>query len=369
MKYVRNIWPDSILLSIIVLLTIVGMFVFMSASFGLLAREGAGWSSVLFSQIVLGLGGGLVLGLIAYMVPVSQMRRLALFVLVFSILLCIGVFIPGLGFRSGGATRWIHMFGFSFQPSELLKLSLVLFLASWMSSLGEEIKVLKSGLLPFIGIITITGGLILAEPDTGTFLVILVTAMSMFLVAGGRIKHVGIMLLCAVVLLSALIIAKPYVKERILTFFDPTTDPLGSSYQIRQVLLAIGSGGVTGRGFGQSLQKFQYLPEPIGDSVFAVVGEEFGFVGTTVIILLFLSFFLRCLTFAGRGQTKFNRLLGFGIVIMISAQAFLHIGAMVGIFPLTGVPLPFVSHGGTALMVTLIASGILLQVSRNQKQI
>lgn len=359
--------PDSVLLALIATLVVIGTFVFMSASFGLLTRTGAGWSGVLFSQIVLGLGGGVIFGLCAYILPVTTLRKYALYIFIIAAVACLLVFVPHVGMRAGGAARWIVLFGFSFQPSELMKIALILLLASWGAGIGEDIRTVRHGLIPYLGIVGIVGALIVMEPDTGTFLVIFGTSLALFLVAGGRIKHLSIVLGGALIMILILALVRPYVRARIESYLDSGNDPLGSSYQIRQSLLAIGSGKSFGRGFGQSVQKFQYLPEPIGDSVFAVLGEEFGFLGTTVIILLFLSLCLRGLFVAARAPTKFHRLLATGIVIMITLQAYMHIGAMAGILPLTGIPLPFVSHGGTALMFTLIELGMLLQISRDQK--
>ncbi|HEY4515477.1 MAG TPA: FtsW/RodA/SpoVE family cell cycle protein [Candidatus Paceibacterota bacterium] len=362
----RKYLPDSILLFIVCALVILGVFVFTSASFGLLTRDGATWTNVLFSQIVLGLGGGLLLGFIAYIIPLAKYRRFSLWLVLFAGLLCLILFIPGVGFYSGGAVRWIHLFGISFQPSEFLKISLIIFLAHWASIIKGKIKTSKEGLLPFLGFMGVAGVLIVSEPDTGTFLVMLASALGIFITAGGRYLHIAYIFLAGLLLVGGLVIARPYVRERIATFFDPDRDPLGASYQSKQALLAIGSGQLTGRGFGQSVQKYRSLPEPIGDSVFAVLGEEFGFVGTTILLLLYLSFFLRGLTIANRSSDEFHRLLGVGLAIMITAQAFMHIGALIGLIPLTGVPLPFVSHGGTALMFSLIATGLLLQVSNKQ---
>ncbi|HEY9583126.1 MAG TPA: FtsW/RodA/SpoVE family cell cycle protein [Candidatus Paceibacterota bacterium] len=360
----KSIFPDNILLFLSVVLLITGLFIFMSASFGLLAREGPGWSSVLFTQLILGLFGGLILGFFAYIIPLRLLRRFAVHIFILSVLGCLLVFIPGLGLKAGGAARWIVIMGTSFQPSEFLKLAIIILLSAWGAGLGNDIKTTRYGLIPFLGILGIVAGLILTEPDTGTFLVIFTTAVCMFLISGGKIKHLLSIILGMILLIGILALFRPYVRARIATFINPSTDPLGNSYQIRQSLLTIGSGRLTGRGFGQSIQKFQYLPEPMGDSIFAVLGEEFGFLGTMTLVLLYLSLFLRGLFVAARSTNKFNRLLASGIAIMIIVEAYLHVGALIGIFPLTGVPLPLVSHGGTALMFSIISLGLLLQVSR-----
>ncbi|HEY4518411.1 MAG TPA: putative peptidoglycan glycosyltransferase FtsW [Candidatus Paceibacterota bacterium] len=361
--------PDTIFLAITALIVCSGVFIFMSASFGLLARAGAGWGSVLFSQFALGLGGGLAVALVAYFVPLQFLRRYAFYLFILAILATLLVFVPGLGLKAGGAARWVLIGNFSFQPSEILKITLVLFLATWFASLGKDIQSARYGLLPFVGILAITGVVIVSQPDNGTFMVMFATAVAMFLAAGGRFLHLAYMGLGAVVLVGVLALTRPYVMDRIETFINPAADPLGGSYQIRQSLLAIGSGQATGKGFGQSTQKFQYLPEPIGDSIFAVLGEEFGFLGTLFVLALFIALGLRGLHIATRAPDRFSRLLVTGLVIMISAQAFLNMGAMMGLVPLTGIPLPFISHGGTALMFMLVASALVLSASRYHSSI
>lgn len=358
--------PDNIFIIITAILLGTGIFVFMSASFGLLARDGAEWGDVLFSQFALGLGGGLLAGLVTYSLPSRWLRRSAFYLFLAAILACLLVFVDGIGFSAGGAARWIHVAGFSIQPSEFLKIAMILFLSTWLSTIGSDVKSLRFGLVPFLGIIALVGILIIAEPDTGTFMVMLVTACSMFLIAGGKILHIVSIIVGAILLVGVLATVRPYVRERIVTYINPASDPQGSGYQIRQSLIAIGSGGLTGRGFGQSVQKYQYLPEPIGDSIFAVLAEEFGLIGSLTVIILFGALGLRGLSIATRVHDPFNRLAVSGLVIMIVAQAFLNIGALTGLAPLTGIPLPFVSHGGTSLMFMLVAVAIILSFSRYQ---
>lgn len=358
-----NLWPDSIFLGIFVCLIIGGTFIFTSASFGLLVEEGV-WGNILFSQLAMGLGGGLLLGTAIMLCPLSYFRRYAFYLMLVALIINLLVFVPGIGFSAGGAARWIHVLGTSFQPSELLKLVLVVFLASWMARAKGDLESARFGLGPFLLTMTIIGGIILSQPDTGTFLIMLGTGFVMFFVAGGKLSHMGLMILCGVILLVVLMLTRPYVRSRIEVFLDPSQDPLGESYQIRQSLLAIGSGQALGRGFGQSMQKFQYLPEPIGDSIFAVIGEEFGYMGTSLVTLLFVAFCLRGLRIALLAKNSFYRLLVTGIVIMTAIQAFMHIGANIGLLPLTGIPLPFISHGGTALMFSIAGAAIVLNISR-----
>ena len=363
-----NQGPDKTILFLVLILVVFGFLIFSSAAFGLLTRSSASLSSVLFNQFALGLGGGVVLGFLLYLVPVQTLRKYSIYAFGLFAVLTLLVFIPNIGFSYNGAARWIHFGGFSLQPSEPLKLAFILFFASWLTAFQDKLDSFKRGFLPTIGILAIPAILLILQPDNGTMLTFLAAGMGMLVAAGTKWKHIGVLALAGIILFGVLITVKPYALDRVKTFLDPSSDPYGSSYQIRQSLVAIGSGQVTGRGFGQSLQKFELLPEPIGDSIFAVLGEEFGFLGAGALILIFLVFGMRGLVLSGRLADPFARLATVGIVIIILAQAYLNIGAMLGVFPLTGVPLPFVSHGGTALLVALAEIGVLLKLSRYAKE-
>jgi cell division protein FtsW len=359
---------DTILLVTIILLVVCGFFIFSSASLGLLAREGARFSSVAFNQIAFGIIGGGIAMFVTSKIFYRNWRQYAFYIFIAATLLTLLVFVPGVGISHGGATRWIGIGGFSFQPSEILRIAFVIYMATWLSGMQQHLKSFKAGLLPFCGIIGFIGIIFLLQPDTDSFLITVAAAVAMFLVAGGRWRDIGIMALTGIVLLALLFVVRPYIKDRFMSFIDPSADPLGSSYQMQQSLIAVGSGGLTGRGFGQSIQKFEYLPEPIGDSIFAVYAEEFGFFGSVLLILLLASFTLRGYRLATHAQDQFGMLLTIGIITMIILQAFLNIAAMVALAPMLGLPLPFISHGGTALLSTLGAVGIILNISRYQKK-
>lgn len=360
---------DRTLLIIILILVTIGFFIFSSASLGLLAREGARFSSVAFSQIVFGIIGGGIGMFLTSQIYYRNYRKYAFYIFLATCILTLAVFIPGLGLSHGGATRWIGIAGFSLQPAELLKIGFIIYMATWLSGVQKQIHLFKQGTLPFIGIVAIMGGILLRQPDTDTFLLIGSAGVAMFVTAGGRWRDVGLMFLSAVILLAVLAFSRPYIMDRFTTFLNPLDDPQGKSYQIQQSLIAIGSGGFAGRGFGQSIQKFEYLPEPIGDSIFAVYSEEFGFLGSTFLIMLFSFFTFRGYRIASHAKDLFGMLLVVGFMTLIIMQAFLNIAAMLSLAPLMGLPLPFVSHGGTALLTTLTAVGIVLNVSRHQKKI
>ena len=239
-------------------------------------------------------------------------RQYAFYIFIATLILTLMVFIPGLGFSHGGAQRWILIGGFSFQPAELLKIGFIIYMATWLSGMHKQIGDTLKGTAPFAGIVALVGFVLLLQPDTDTFLIMAIAATAMFIVAGGRWRDVLIMGLTAVLLLAILAFTRPYIMDRINTFMDPGSDPLGSGYQINQSLIAVGSGGVLGRGFGQSIQKFEYLPEPIGDSIFAVYAEEFGFVGSLFLIMLLSFFTFRGYKIAAHATDLFGMLLVVG---------------------------------------------------------
>ncbi|PIP86793.1 hypothetical protein COV42_01030 [Candidatus Campbellbacteria bacterium CG11_big_fil_rev_8_21_14_0_20_44_21] len=357
---------DKPFLIITLILSFVGFFLFISASTSLLAREGARLSSVVFNQIVFGLLSGLLAMYLTSRLDYRFWKKYSFFFFLFTFFVSLLVFVPALGFSSGGARRWIQIGSLpSFQPVELLKLGFVVYFAAWVSNIRGKIKTFQYGLLPLIIIMALIALVLLRQPDTGSLVVIFVAGLSMFFTAGGRWKDMALSLLVASLLFSALAFSRPYIRDRILTFFHPEENTKSSSYQINQSLIAIGSGQFFGRGFGQSIQKFSYLPEPVSDSIFAVIAEEWGFFGSSILIVLFLAFALRGLKIASASKDVFGGLLGTGLVILITAQSFLNIASMLGVFPLTGMPLLFVSHGGTALFFALAEAGIVLNISKS----
>ncbi len=360
---------DRILLFIVITLVVVGFLIFTSASLGLLARNGASFSSVAFSQIVFGIiGGGLSMTLMSQMYY-RNWRQYSFYIFLITCILTLAVFIPGIGMEHGGAQRWLNIFGFTIQPAELLKIGYVVYLATWLSASQTNNSDFKHTTGPFLAVTAIVAFVLLIQPDTDTFFLIAASGMAMFITAGGKWRDVAAMFGIAVLLLAILVAFRPYLKDRFMTFLNPEADPQGSGYQIQQSLIAVGAGGFVGNGFGQSIQKFEYLPEPIGDSVFAVFAEEFGFLGSTFLIGLFAAFTFRGFKIATHAKDMFGMLLVVGFMTFIVTQAFLNIAAMLSVAPLMGLPLPFISHGGTALLVTLTAVGIVLNVSRYQKKV
>lgn len=356
---------DKLFLTSIVLLTIAGFFIFTSASLGLLARDGASFQSVALKQAI-GLFVGLAIFILMSKLHYKDLRKYAFYILFGALLLNLLLFIPAFSFNHGGASRWID-FGFiTFQPSEFLKIAFIIYFAAWLSKFKEKVSDFRIGIVPYIIIISILGALLLSQSDTDTLVVITLTGMAMLFSAGGKIRDIAIISLILILAVGTIIYVRPYVRERVMSFLRPGSDPNGSSYQLEQSLIAIGSGRLLGRGFGQSVQKFNYLPEPIGDSIFSVEAEEFGFVGSIFIIILFLLFLFRSMKIAVRAPDSFGRLTVVGIAILIVVESFMNISSMIGLIPLSGMPLLFVSHGGTALVVILGAVGIIANVSKYQ---
>lgn len=351
-----------------IVLIISGFFIFSSASLGILARNEAEFSSVAFNQLFIGLFFGSIACLFFARVDYHIWKKYSLIFFVGSIVLTLLVFAPKIGMEHGGAKRWIDLGFISFQPAEFLKIAFIMYYAAWLARLKEKTGTFSWGLVPFLIFSAILGAVLLAQPDTDTFAVIVFAALSMYIAAGAKWRHVLSIFIAGALVLTTLYFTRPYIKQRIDVMVHPVANDQTSGYQLNQALIAVGSGRFWGRGFGQSIQKFNYLPEPMGDSVFAVAAEEFGFVGSLTIILFFVAFGLEGLKIASKSQDDFGRLMSLGIVILIVSQTFINIGGMVGVLPLTGIPLPFVSHGGTALFITLIEAGIVMSISRNSKK-
>ncbi|MFA6273702.1 MAG: putative lipid II flippase FtsW [Candidatus Paceibacterota bacterium] len=359
---------DKFFFTVVILLITTGVAIFISASLGILARNEKIFYSVLFTQILLGLGLGFLGMYFCLKINYKFWRKYAFYFFLGSILLTAAVFIPKLGLSHGGAERWIKLGPISFQPVEFLKFGFVIYFAAWLSWAKNRVQDFKFGILPFVLMLTVIAAILFKQPDTKSFILIIVTGISMLFISGVPIKYLLIFILGSGIVLSALVFFTPYLQERVKTFIDPAQDARGSSYQIQQSFIALGSGGIFGRGLGQSIQKFNYLPEPQGDSIFAVLGEELGFIGTLSVIILYCLFALRGLRIANNSPDQFSRLLVTGIVILITAQSFMNIASIIGVIPLTGVPLVFMSQGGTALMIYLIATGIVLQISKYQRK-
>jgi len=304
------------------------------------------------------LGLGLISLFFTTFLPLPLFKKIAPAALLINILLLIIVLIPGISDSSFGARRWITIAGFNLQPTELIKLSLSLYLAAWLAK--------ERPFWPYLVILAVILGLIMLQPDLGTAIVIILTAVLVYYISGASLSYLLLIGVLGTASGLALILTSPYRKERLLTFLNPARDPLGSSYHIRQALIAIGSGGLWGLGLGQSRQKYQFLPQVTTDSIFAIIAEEVGFFGASLVILLLFAIVLRAFRIARLAPDNFSRLLATGIASWIGLQVLINIAAMLALVPLTGVPLPFISYGGSSLIVILAGIGLLLNISRFQ---
>ncbi len=356
--------PDYILLGTIIITLLLGLAALLSASVAESQKDSGGIYSYFIHQLIYGVGIGIIFGFIAYKVHYKKLRPLALPILLISLFFLILVFVPQVSSESGGAKRWISIYGFTFQPSELAKLAFIIYLAAWLEARRKTFKNWNASFVPFLIIVSILGGLVAFQPDLGTLGIISLTAASIYLVAGASLAQMGAIVVSGIGLLAALIKIYPHKMDRITSFLNSSHDPLGISYQINQALLAVGSGGLLGVGLGKSVQKYSFLPEPMKDSIFAVWSEEAGFLGAIFLIGLFLVIAFRGLRIARRSKDRFGQLVAVGITFWMISQAFVNIGSMIGLLPLTGIPLPLVSYGGSSMVVTLAGFGVLLNISK-----
>ena len=358
---------DYVLMSIVGLLIVFGIIVLASASTPAQQKLGSTYY-LLGHQLLLALIPGLLLAFLLSKIRLSLLKKWMPLFLLFNLFLMIMVFLPKIGAETGTAARWISLGPISFQPSEPLKLTFILYLASWLESRSKESKKKSQGnLIAFLVIIGFITALLTLQSDISTLGVIVITGILMYFFTKTPFWHIIVITLLGVLILFFLIKFAPYRLERISTFLNPEIDPRGVGYQIEQSLFAVGSGGIWGLGFGMSQQKFGLLPHPISDSIFAVLAEEAGFVGSTILVFLFLLFLWRGYKIGKGSSNTFFQLTALGITSWIVIQAFINMGAMIGILPLTGIPLPFISYGGSALITELAAVGILLNISKAKK--
>lgn len=291
-------------------------------------------------------------------IPYKKYYYASVPLLIVTIILLIAVFLPGIGIKAQGAQRWISIAGLNFQPSELAKLSVILYLSSWLSS--RE----KGRLTAFILLLSLILGLIILQPDLGTAIILGTVFFIIYFLSGSPLWHFFMLTPAAILSILLLALKSPYRYARLTAFLNPDNDPLGVSYHIRQILISFGSGGFWGVGLGASRQKYQFLPEATTDSIFAIIGEELGFIGAGFVILAFFFFLFRIFKIVKNSPDKFSFLLGGGIFAYFGCQILINLGSMVALFPLTGVPLPFISYGGSNLIISMYAVGILLNISK-----
>jgi cell division protein FtsW len=348
---------DTLLAIVVVLLVIIGIAMVYNSSVAIGVRDFSDQFYYVKEQLR-GLAIGLFLFSIFSFIDYRHWQKLTRPLVIVNIILLLLVFVPGIGIGALGARRWIRILGLVIQPAELAKFTLIVYLSNWLTQ--KE----KPKLIQFLLIVGFFVGLVMLEPDMGTSIVLVSIAFVVYFCSGSPLWHFLLMIPLVVTGGATMALAAPYRFARLLTFLNPDRDPLGASYQITQALLAIGSGGIFGMGLGMSRQKYAYLPEANTDSIFAVIAEETGFIGSVLLILLFYTVVWRLIKIAKSAPDNFSRLYTAGIVAWIGLQVALNIGAMMSLTPLTGIPLPLISYGSSSLVILLAALGIQLNISR-----
>ncbi len=359
---------DPVVVGLGVGLLILGLAMLMSAT-GPVAISRTGDSLYLVKrQLLLGVLPGAFLFVFFALVDYRIWKKYAFFALAGSVLLLLLVYVPGLGARVGGSLSWLSIGGLRFQPSELVKLGFLIYLAAWLSSRSvASLKDWRESLVPFGGALGLIVLLLIIQPDTGSMAVIAGTSVLLYMVAGAPILWFAGLLSLGAGLFWLLIKFSPYRAARFMTFLRPELDPQGIGYHINQAMLAVASGGWLGAGYGKSRQKYLYLPEVEADSIFAVMAEEMGFVITLIILCMYAALVWRCFKNARDSKDRFGAYLLAGIGIWFGLQAGLNIGSMIGLLPITGVTLPFISHGGTSLAITMAALGLAAGIPKHAK--
>jgi len=366
MNYIRKQKPDFRLVLLAIGLSIFGLIMIASAS-AVVAYEKFGGARdyyYVYHQAI-ALVIGLVLMSLFSNIDYLKLKKLSFFMMVGSILLLVLVFLPGIGLEAKGAQRWINLGFTTLQPSELVKITFIIYLSAWLESRQNRLGSITRAFMPFVAMLGIIALLIILQPDLGTLTIIILTSSILFYAAGAPKWQIGSLGLFLLMIFIVFIRSAQYRWERFVTFLNPSSQTLDRGYHVNQALIAVGQDGFWGRGFGQSLQKMRYLPETHTDSIFAIIAEELGFLRSSLVIIAFVYLFILGTNIAKGAPDKFGRLLALGLSASIAIQAFVNIAAMLGLIPLTGVTLPFISFGGTSLAITFIQIGILLNISKN----
>jgi cell division protein FtsW len=353
--------PDYWLIGTIVPLSLFGLLMVYNSSVAMAIRDFGNQYYYLQEQAKW-LGLGLIILCIFSCIDYRFWKRIAFPTMIGTIVLLCIVLLPGIGIQALGAKRWINLGFFVLQPAEFAKLSMIIYLSAWFSGKSNQ------RLISFLVLLGVFVGLIMLEPDLGTAMILILTSIGVYFFSGAPLQQFALVLPVIGVGVTSLALFSPYRFKRLLTFFNPEQDPLGASYHIRQAIIAIGSGGIFGVGLGQSRQKYEYLPEANTDSIFAIIGEELGFIGCVALIAVYIFILWRGFRIARRMDDTFGRNLALGITTWIGIQTIINISAMVALIPLTGVPLPFISYGGSSLIIMFAACGILINISRFVRQ-
>ncbi len=362
----KRVAMDHTLLIVTMILALVGLVMVFSAS-AVVAGNRFQDSGFFLKRQLAWLTFGFLLLHLASHIDYVWWKRLSIPLLAVTLLLLIMVLIPSVGVAAKGARRWLRLGPISIQPAEIVKLVAIFYLAAYLTKKEGRIALFASGLMPVLIVIGVLSGLVLLEPDLGTVLVIGLVAVAMLFLGGARLSHLVALALCAVPAVLVLVLSSSYRRQRLMTFLAPWKDASDAGFQITQSFLAFGSGGLFGVGLGEGKQKLFFLPEAHTDFVLALVGEELGLMGTGVIVLLFALFVVRGFQISARARMPFGRYLGMGITLLIGVQALVNACVVTGLLPTKGLTLPFVSYGGSSLVICLLGTGILLNISRDRQ--
>jgi len=357
---------DFNLLTLILSLTFFGIVVLGSASI-VISQKNFGENYYYVRHQLVAIAIGFALLYLFQKINYEYLKKGAPWIFLGSIILMVLVFVPHIGLTYKGASRWINLGITSLQPAELFKIAFIIYFASWLDARKKELGNVYEGVLPLLAILFVPSVLLISQPDVGTLGVIIAIAIIMYLAARSKLSHVMLLVVLILVLFGVVGILEPYRFERLKTYFNPSSQTQGTSYQINQSLIAIGSGGFFGKGIGQSVQKYSFLPETIGDSIFAILAEELGFIGSLAVIVLFIMFLRKGFRIAEHAPDDFGKLLAVGLSSLIVIQAYVNIMSISGLIPLTGIPLPFFSYGGSAMVTILAVCGILLNTSKHTR--
>lgn len=358
--------PDVVLIITVAIIIIFGVVMLSSATsaFSYVKYKD---SYYFFKNQIFGILIGLVGFYFFSQLDYHIWKKYAFGMMVFSVFLLVLVFIPGLRAGWGTSRSWINVFGYSLQPSEFVKITFLMYLAAWMETRGKKLKDFHHGTLPFLIVLGIISILMLLQPDFGTLSIIALTSMIVYYISGANIKHIVVIFLISVLGLFVMLKIKPYQADRFRCFYEVGYSANKACYQVNQALIAVGSGGFWGRGLGGSRQKFMYLPEVSGDAIFPIIGEETGFIFGSGLVILFGILFYRGYLICLSAPDKYGKILALGLSSWLTLQAIINIGGMLKVMPMTGVPLPFVSYGGSAILAALCAVGLLVNISKQTK--
>jgi cell division protein FtsW len=364
----KNFKFDYILAATALILLFLGILVLASVSTVVSQDNFGNTTHYLWHQIIYGIIPGLALGILFYFLPVGFFKKWAWAAIGVNLFFMLLVFLPGLGIIAGGAPRWLNLKFFSFQPSEFLKLSFIIYIATWLSNPIRKTNLKKYTLIPFLVSAGFIALLLAKQSDLGTLGVIAFTAGIMYFTAETPLSHIVVLLFMGISCLVALVASSTYRMTRLKVMLGLIEDPMGLGYHIKQIFIAIGSGGIFGAGLGMSVQKFGFVPQTMSDSVFSIYAEETGLAGGIFLIVLYLMVLWRSVAISKFAKDEFSKLFALGFASWLCVQAFVNMSSMTGLIPLTGIPLPFISYGGTHIIAELAGMGILLNISRNLKK-